>query len=600
MSSPDPEAPSILHNKSERASWSRANEKGVFPGVSSPLNWSIWGEIGERAVRRGAFDLGLLDEHELALPASVDDWGWSIFYGRPTANVDVWRALYERGLGGEGQGAATQQQVFGGAVSTSAQRAASTAASTAASSPASAVSAASPTSAARDRRAILAAKRPVALATSPPRLAATRREAIAWWGEATRAIAAGGVDAAERAFREALALFERADRDHIVVSLLSTEAVTTLSAMAAAAGRPEAANALMVGYPGMEEFETAVAVWDLSRGRITLAEFLAEHGFHGSMEGEIASRSWREDPEPVRALAERYAKLPEVDDPRRREARAVEQRERLEAELRAVVPPAERLALDRAFALAATCLPMREAGRATLTIALDAMRAAARRLGAALAAGGRLDAAEDVFLLTRFDLLGEGEGDGAGEGGGDGTGADGAGRGSRGGAGASDPSTLRERAERHRALVRAYEAFDLPETWQGMPPKLLRTSRAEAVRAQVALSVGERLEGLGASAGVHEGIARVVLDPADPALEFEAGDVLVAPATDPSWAPLFLVAGAVVIDTGSNISHAAVVAREMGIPAVVAARDASLRLRSGQRLRVDGRAGIVEIVAGGA
>ena len=108
---------------------------------------------------------------------------------------------------------------------------------------------------------------------------------------------------------------------------------------------------------------------------------------------------------------------------------------------------------------------------------------------------------------------------------------------------------------------------------------------------------GDRLEGLGASAGVHEGIARVVLDPSDPDLEFEAGDILVAPATDPSWAPLFLVAGAVVIDTGSNISHAAVVAREMGIPAAVAVRDASLRIRNGQRLRVDGRTGTVEVLA---
>ncbi|MBY0399359.1 hypothetical protein K2X89_03620, partial [Myxococcota bacterium] len=152
MPSPDPEAPSILHNRSSRAHWSRANEKGVFPGVSSPLNWSIWGAIGERAVRQGAFDLGLLDEHELALPESADDWGWSIFYGRPSANVDTWRALYERGLGGEGQGAATQQQVFGSA-------------------PSAAATGGSRSPATIDRRAILAAKRPVALATSPARLA---------------------------------------------------------------------------------------------------------------------------------------------------------------------------------------------------------------------------------------------------------------------------------------------------------------------------------------------------------------------------------------------------------------------------------------------
>ncbi len=561
----DPEAPNVLHTLSRRASWSRANEKGVFPGVSTPLNWSIWGELGERAVRRGAFDLGLLDADELELPESIDDWGWSIFYGRPSANVDTWRALYERGLGAAGQGAATQRQVFGEAADSSARASAGPAAPEGDRRRARDDQARRAEAAERRRRAI-ADRRPIAVATSPARLRSTRAEAIAWWREATRALAGGGVAAAERCLREALELFERADRDHIVVSLLSTEAVTTLSAAAASAGRPDAANALMVGYPGMEEFETAVAVWDLSRGRIPLESFLDAHGFHGSMEGEIASRSWREDPSPVRALAARYAKLPEADDPRAREERAVHARSRLEAELRSAVPPSEREALDRTFALAASCLPMREAGRATLTIALDAMRAAARVLGRAFAQGGRLGSAEDVFLATRFELL-------------------------------EPPADLRARVEARRRLVEAYAQFDLPETWQGMPEKVAWVDRQEALRATRRLVVGDRLDGLGASAGVHEGIARVVLDPSDPALEFEAGDVLVAPSTDPSWAPLFLVAGAVVIETGSNISHAAVVAREMGIPAVVAVRDASVRLRAGQRLRVDGKAGTVEVVA---
>lgn len=583
MSMIDPEAPNVLHSISRDASWSRANEKGVFPGVSTPLNWSIWGEIGERAVRRGAFDLGLLDEHELEPPASIDAWGWSIFYGRPASNVDTWRRMYERGLGGAGQGAATQRQVFGeaGARAGTAEEAAG---ATGALDPA-------------GRRAVIDAKRPLALATSPARLRATRREAIAWWREATRALAGGDPAIAERCLREALALFERADRDHIVVSLLSTEAVTALSAASEAVGRPEAANALMVGYPGMEEFETAVAVWDLSRGRIDLTAFLGEHGFHGSMEGEIASRSWREDPTPIRALVERYAKLADDADPRRREERSVAARERLESELLASAPAGARAELARTFELAATCLPMREAGRATLTIALDAMRAAARVLGRHQAASGSFAHADDVFLATRFELL-------------------------------DPPADLRARVEARRALVAAYERFDLPETWQGMPEKVERR-RAVGQRAGAAsgatteslagaanlggaakgtsadsesggglapLAVGDRLTGLGASAGLHEGIARVVVDPSDPALEFEAGDVLVAPATDPSWAPLFLVAGAVVIDTGSNISHAAVVAREMGIPAVVAVRDASLRIRSGQRLRVDGKAGAVDVV----
>ncbi|MEZ4280692.1 MAG: PEP-utilizing enzyme [Myxococcota bacterium] len=548
----DPEAPNVLHNISRRAHWSRANEKGVFPGVASPLNWSIWGEIGELAVRRGAFDLGLLDAAELALPESVDDWGWSIFYGRPSANVDTWRVLYERGLGGMGQGAATQRQVFGDAP--------------AASVPAGAGSGAAAAAASEARRRAIAERRPAAIATSPARLRATRAQAIAWWRAATRAVAEGSADAAMRCFREGLELFERADRDHIVVSLLSTEAVTALSTAAAAAGQPDAANALMIGYPGMEEFETAVAVWDLSRERLSLEAFLDEHGFHGAREGEIASRSWREDPAPVRALAARYARLPDADDPRARESRAVGERGRLEAALRAAIPASDRDALDQALSLAATCLPMREAGRATLTIALDGMRAAARALAREFVRAGILTREDDVFFTTRSELL-------------------------------DPPADLRARVELRRDLVASYERFELPESWQGMPGKLEPERRSESPGAANGVVVGDRIDGLGASAGVHEGVARVVLDPSDPALEFEAGDVLVAPATDPSWAPLFLVAGAVVIDTGSNISHAAVVAREMGIPAVVAAREASLRLRSGQRLRVDGKAGTVEVVA---
>ena len=524
--------------------------------MSTPLNWSIWGEIGERAVRRGAFDLGLLDAHELELPESVDDWGWSIFYGRPSANIDTWRVLYERGLGGTGRGDATQRQVFGDAPAASARAAAGSGGPTR-------------MDAADARRRAIAERRPATIATSPGRLRATRAEAIAWWRAATQAVAGGSVDAALACLQEGLELFERADRDHIVVSLLSTEAVTALSTLAAEVGQPDAANALMIGYPGMEEFETAVAVWDLSRGRLSLEGFLAEHGFHGAREGEIASRSWREDPAPVRALAERYARLPDADDPRARESRAVRERGRLEAALRAAIPARDREALDQALSLAATCLPMREAGRATLTIALDGMRAAARVLGRHLARTGILAAEEDVFLTTRSELL-------------------------------DPPADLRTRAESRRELVEHYGRFELPESWQGMPAKCAPERRSESQGSANAVVVGDRIEGLGASAGVHEGVARVVLDPSDPALEFEAGDVLVAPSTDPSWAPLFLVAGAVVIDSGSNISHAAVVAREMGIPAVVAAREASLRLCSGQRLRVDGKAGTVDVVTDAA
>jgi pyruvate,water dikinase len=91
---------------------------------------------------------------------------------------------------------------------------------------------------------------------------------------------------------------------------------------------------------------------------------------------------------------------------------------------------------------------------------------------------------------------------------------------------------------------------------------------------------------------VAEGSVRVVHD----ASEFgklRAGEVLVAPYTNPAWTPLFERAAAVVVDSGGPASHAAIVAREYGIPAVMATVEGTQRLVDGQRVRVDGAAGLV-------
>jgi pyruvate,water dikinase len=97
--------------------------------------------------------------------------------------------------------------------------------------------------------------------------------------------------------------------------------------------------------------------------------------------------------------------------------------------------------------------------------------------------------------------------------------------------------------------------------------------------------------GTPASAGMVTGIARVIMDPVGAHLE--PGEILVAPSTDPGWTPLFLTAGGLVMEMGGANSHGAVVAREYGIPAVVGVPDATVRIRSGQRITVDGATGII-------
>jgi rifampicin phosphotransferase len=102
------------------------------------------------------------------------------------------------------------------------------------------------------------------------------------------------------------------------------------------------------------------------------------------------------------------------------------------------------------------------------------------------------------------------------------------------------------------------------------------------------------LTGSPVSPGSSEGKVRVVLDPRQAHLE--PGEILVCPGTDPSWTPLFLSAAGLVMETGGMMTHGAVVAREYGIPAIVGVDQATLRLHTGQRIRIDGSTGKILVL----
>ena len=140
------------------------------------------------------------------------------------------------------------------------------------------------------------------------------------------------------------------------------------------------------------------------------------------------------------------------------------------------------------------------------------------------------------------------------------------------------PNTL---AGRRRWLRRFEAEPPLPRMFVGVPE-----------HAPVGLPEGGRFDGWAASPGRYTATATVVSDPDTP---FEPGSILVAEATDASWSPLFLKAGAIVVDRGGPLSHAAILARELGIPAVLNVQGAS-RMFDGRRLTVDGGAGIVVVL----
>ncbi len=110
---------------------------------------------------------------------------------------------------------------------------------------------------------------------------------------------------------------------------------------------------------------------------------------------------------------------------------------------------------------------------------------------------------------------------------------------------------------------------------------------------------GARITGIAGSPGVVEGTARVVrtVDEFDDVTD---GDILVCQMTNPAWVVLFTKIAGLVTDTGGTTSHPAVLSREFGIPAVIGTSDATHRIRTGDRIRVDGSAGVVEILAGRA
>lgn len=102
------------------------------------------------------------------------------------------------------------------------------------------------------------------------------------------------------------------------------------------------------------------------------------------------------------------------------------------------------------------------------------------------------------------------------------------------------------------------------------------------------------LTGSPVSAGVTEGLVHVILDPHGEQLQ--AGEILVCTATDPAWTPLFLAAGGLITEVGGMMTHGSVVAREYGIPAVVGVSRATERLKTGQRVRMNGSAGTIEVL----
>jgi pyruvate,water dikinase len=299
-----------------------------------------------------------------------------------------------------------------------------------------------------------------------------------------------------------------------------------------------------------------------------IAAFLRRYGMRGIAEIDLGRPRWREDPTPLIQVLQSYLR---IVDPNHApdmlfERAAASAEETIATQVKAVGRTRHgwlkshigRWAAHRMRALAG----LRESPKFTVIRLLGILRESLLGSGRELVAAGVLTRPEDIFFLHLEEIktLARGE--------------------------RRDWATLV--AERHAV-------YDHEKRRRQVPRLLLSDGRAflDGV-AESDDEAGATIAGSPVSPGVAEGVVHVVIDPHS--AQLAPGEILVCRGTDPAWTPLFLAAGGLVMEVGGLMTHGSVVAREYGIPAVVGVHQATGRLQSGQRVRVDGTRGRITIL----
>ena len=331
-------------------------------------------------------------------------------------------------------------------------------------------------------------------------------------------------------------------------------------------GVPAVAGSIAAGTAG-----TRAAIAALPGGAAAVAAldaFLAEHGDVGQLLNDLHAPAWADDPSLLITELARSLAGNESDDP---QARLSAQLAAAEAEIgrtRAALAgrPAELARFEEVLGTALAAGPLTEEHNYWIDRNTQAVtRRAVLAFGARLVRDDQLAAADDIFLFHHpeiRDALASGED-------------------------LHSRAAERERSARRQATLRAPLTLGAPPAPTAAPGN----SRID-LGYRLDQPDAQQLQAVPASAGIGRGPARLIHDQADFA-RFHRGDVLVCRSSNVSWVPLFRLASAVVTDVGGSLSHAAVVAREFGVPAVVGAGVALTVLRDGELLEVDGTAGVI-------
>ena len=378
-------------------------------------------------------------------------------------------------------------------------------------------------------------------------------------------------------YAEALFPFHRElFQEHIYVTTLTTVPVGVIQTVATAVGRPDLIMPLIAGVGQVDSAEPSYAMWELSRLDPTSDEFASgfeqfrlDFGSRGPNEWEARSPTWDTHPNIALAAIDRMRLAGEEADPRAHQQQRASERAEAAATLLSMVEadPATHGQLAAAIAASGAWLPARERTKTNNIRLIQEVRVPLRELGRRFVERQVFDEIEDFGLVLNEEMeevFGP------------------------------TPEGLTERVRERRSTHSQLAEREPDFVFADSPSDPSLWPKRNDVEVEP-LAAGDSIQGLPGCPGVSEGVARVVLDSSDPTA-LGPGDVLVAPSTDPSWTPLFVPAGGVVVDVGAALSHAIIVSRELGIPCVVSATNATRRIRHGARVRVDGNTGIVTVL----